>query len=615
MKLLSLIMMAFGGLVGAGRSRTKSASRPAVRRAAKYSKPETARMPSQRRSAEVLVEAEPNMAKHEQKRSKLSASKMKDYPVESKRMIRSGGRVGGRVKAPTNVGEGDKSIPMGPWYFKGPQKSSTVIHHTEGQDENSPPPPINVYYEHGQVGSSKRLDEYKKMYKGSLYELDTKTLMVNEGNQKFQPSTMCGFGRKQVHWPYWLNDHFSNEANQLTSRQSCFNRFQLENLFFKMWEKAGISQTRIQKLIDDLSETEGGDIRVEFPLDYIECEYKYFNNNKAMPIDLQLYVCCPKRDLTAMHNPMVDWFEPGTAAANSDFEKMLPDYYYEPVLTGAQDVMFNNNSGTISNVAMRANCKNILAASTEVVVNATPQSYSIKFDRNWDVRTMQPFILEPQQELCVTFRVKMKKPLDIKKLLAFGYSSDLYEIWANMSMFPMVTYQGQDTTGVSKNLERDGASADMNRFLDTTAPRGAESMLSSSMKARARVHTKTTGIRNFVNDDYDYTLGDVLDVFSVSKKELLSYNDAERGQQVPYFQVNDNLGYFCDKTTKPTSNYHLTQLVELNLKPSGSTLAPSVEPATALLTPISTNGSWGVVESKTISRARLEKTGSDISPD
>ena len=141
MKLLSLIVMAFGGLVGAGRSKTKSASSPAVRGRRKYSKPQPARMPSQKRAAEVLVEVEPSMAKHEERRSKFSASKMKDYPVESKRMIRSGGRIGGKSKGPTNVGEGDKSIPMGPWYFKGPQKSSTVIHHTEGQDENSPPPP------------------------------------------------------------------------------------------------------------------------------------------------------------------------------------------------------------------------------------------------------------------------------------------------------------------------------------------------------------------------------------------------------------------------------------------------------------------------------------------
>jgi hypothetical protein len=504
---------------------------------------------------------------------------------------------------------------MGPWYFKGPQKSSTVIHHTEGQDENSPPPPINVYYESGQVGSSKRLGEYKKMYKASTYDLDTKTLMVGASGPKLQPSTMCGFGRKNCHHPYWVNDHFSNEANQLASRQSCFNRFQIENLFFKMWEKAGISKVRMEKLIDDLVETEGGDVRVEFPLDYIECEYKYFNNNKAMPIDLQLYVCSPKRDLTSMHNPMIDWFEPGTAASNADFEKMLPDYYYEAILTGAQDVMFNNNSGTISNIAIKTNCNSILAASTEVVVNATPQSYSIKFDRNWDVRTMQPFVLEPQQELCVTFRVKMKKPLDVKRLLSFETGADKYENWTDMSMFPMVTYQGQDTTAVSKNLEPDGSAADMNRFLDTTAARGADSMLSSSMKCRARCHTKTTGIRNFLNDDYAYTLGDVLDVFSVSKKELQSYNSLERGQQVPYYKVNDNLGYFCDKSSKPTTNYHLTQLVELNLKYSGSTLAPSVEPATALLTPISSNGSWGVVESKTISRAKLEKTGSDISPD
>ena len=40
------------------------------------------------------------------------------------------------------------------------------------------------------------------------------------------------------------------------------------------------------------------------------------------------------------------------------------------------------------------------------------------------------------------------------------------------------------------------------------------------------------------------TVSDVLDTFAVSRRDLMSYNDVERGQQMPYYSVNDNLGYF-----------------------------------------------------------------------
>ena len=563
-----------------------------------------------------VVEAMPSKLKVEERRKTATASERKTAPVESPKQRRSGAKVGGRApRKPTNVGRNDTLIGMAPTYLKGPQKS-TVISHAE-YDAGSPPPPIEVAYEVGQTGSSKRLDEYKKMYKGSTYELDTPTLSVggsgSNASRKFRPSTMAGFGRKNVVWPYWINDYYATSSDDhLTSRTSCFNRSQVEDLIFKMWQNVGVPNPTLNGLIDDLENAVGGDTRIDFPLDYIEVEYKYFNNNTALPIDMSLYICTPKRNLTYNHSPMSDWFNPAVELNEDTTEHMLADYCYEPTLTAAQDVMFNNSSGTLSNINIRARAGSILTASTEVVPEATPQSFSIKFQRNWQVLQVQDFQLMPQQELKVTCRVKFSKMLDFNMLFGSESSADAYHNFADLSIFPMVTFQGSDTTAVSENLKRQGVT-DMNRFLDTTAPRSSASMLSSSMTAKARVHTKSAPLRDF-RGTYNYTIGDILDVFSVSKRELLPYNDIERGEQCPYYQVNDNLGYFCDKTDKPTSNYHLTQLVTLNVKGAGlGPLPTAAEPAVDQLSAVSTDDDWALLESKTISRATVEKTGADIS--
>lgn len=562
-----------------------------------------------------VVERKPAKLKVEEKRKRATATERKTQPVESTKASRvSGSRVGGKTDGrATVVGHNDTSIAMGGYYVKGPQKN-TIISHTE-YDASSPPPPIEVAYEVGQTGSTKRLDQYKKMYKGSTYELDTPTLLVGgtggNQNRKFRPSTAAGFGRKNCVWPYWLNDYYATDANKLTGKTSCFNRSQIEDLLFKMWQNVGVSKANLEDFITKLEETVGGDVRIDFPLDYIEVEYKYFNNNTVLPIDMSVYLCMPKRSRTAGNSPMGDWFNPGNGNNDESPELMLPDYHYEPVLTGAQGVMFTNNSGTAENIAIRANHGSILTMSTEVVPDATPQSFSLKFRRNWDVLTVQDFHLMPQQELKLTCRVKMSRMLDLKQLLAYESTADKYQTFRDLTIFPMVTFQGQDTTAVSKVLKRSGVT-DMNRFLDTTAPRSSASMLSSSMSVKARVHTKTAPLRSFTGT-YNYTIGDILDVVSVTKRELFSYNDVERGEQVPYYQVNDNLGYFIDQETKPAGTYYLSQLVALNLKETSATLDPTKDPTNAQLTKISTASDWGVLTAKSTSRSTVEKTGSDVS--
>ena len=603
-----MINLAFGGLQGFRRS--KRTPRPAV-------SPAVLRPISLPQASTKIAEKMPSEVKVVDRRKTLTAAQQRTQPMESPKPSRSSGGMAGtaRKRKPTSVGN-DTTVPMGPVFLRGPQRN-TVISHTEF-DESAPPPPIEVAYEVGQTGSPKRLNEYKKMYRGSTYDLATPTLKVGgtstNKDKKFRPSTMAGFGRKNVVWPYWLHDYYAGADDQLTSATSCFNRTQIQDVLFKMWEATtGLTDTQLSDLIQKIEDTVGGDVRVDFPLDYIECEYKYFNNNIATPIDLSLYICTPVRDLTGKQNPMHDWFDPGTADESSDPELMFPAYYYEPTLTAAEKVMFTNTAGTMTDIKLKANKDSILCASTEVVPEATPQGFSVKFRRNWKVMHVQPFLLMPQQELKVKFRVKLSKLLDLKQLLAYDSEGQKYQQFANLTMFPMVTFQGQDTTAVSSKLKRSGVT-DMNRFLDTTAPRSGASMLSSSMTTSARVHTKTSPLRNFTAD-YTYTVGDILDIFNVSKRTLFACDSEERGEQCPYYQVNDNLGYFCDKRVKPDTNYHLSQLVTLALKSSSiKTLPTGAEPTTANLAALDTNTSWKVVESKTVAKAFPEATASDIMP-
>jgi hypothetical protein len=577
-------------------------------------------------ASQRIAEVKPNEVVHRQKARVASRSEVRSQPTQiSKSVYRSGGHVGGktnRTKTQPTVVTNSTVLPMGGTYLEGPQ-SNMVISHQE-YDAESPPPPISLTYTLGETGSSKRLDQYKKMYKGSTYELDTYTLKVGgygtSGLQKFRPSTMAGFGRANIVWPYWLHDHYASASNQLTSKTSCFNRSQIEDVFKKMWDAVGIGDVQLDTAIERLEDAKGGDQRIDFALDYIECEYKYFNNNTVLPIDLSLYICTPNRNMTASHSPMSDWFNPASAGKTPLL--MLPDYFYEPILVADENVMFNTGTDTHgvtipTNISVRTSKDSILTASTEVVPEATPQGFSEKFRRNWNVRHVQPVVLMPQQELVLTFRVKMTNMFDFKRYLSYDASSDKFQSFEDMTLFPMVKFQGRDTTAVSSNLNRENNDGGvitrgaLNRFLATTAPRSGPSMLSTSMKTRARVHTKTAPIRDF-SDEYTYNVGDILDVFSVSKRDLFKYNHVERGQQAPYYQVNDNLGYFDNTDTKPQSNKYLTSLVELNLKQFGSELPSNGEPLATQLKLVDTASNWGVIKAKSNARSILKDIGSDV---
>lgn len=572
-------------------------------------------LPSTPKAAARIAEVQPEVLKVQEKRTTATAKHIKTEPVESPSMT-SGRSVGGRsprnsTRIPSNP---DIIMPMGPSHYRGTFSSKTI----EFQDELTPPGPIVLDYECRQNGSTKRLDMYKKMYKGSTYELDTPSLVVGgaeaQKDKKIQPSTMAGYGRSNIHWPYAWNDYTSDSAGQLTSRTGCFTRTQIENTLVEIFKDAQPFSTfpDVQSIVTAIELSIGGDQRIDFPLDYIECQYKYLNNNVSLPMELSLYLCVPKRNLTAAHSPMYDWYAPFTTQSRPDL--MLQDYVYNPVLTGSPDVMFQANAtGTVTGVSMVNNRKNIITASTEVVPEATPQGFSVKFRRNWDVKHVQKIVLQPQQELILNLKVKMSKLLDFKQFLSFDANADRFELFKDMSIFPMLKFRGYDTTGVSKGLKRSATATKQNRFLTTTAPRSGPCMLSSTMKINSRC---------YVTNNYPRDMGasvqvnDVLDCFQTTKRELESYNSLERGENIPYFRINDNLGYFADEDTKPATNTFYTSVVELNVKNvSGSvptTDASLLSQAANYLPVASSNTDWGVVDINTTTRNILRQAESDI---
>ena len=610
--ILQFIMLAFGQLIG---RRGRQAPRPAI---APASRPVSLPQASKR-----IAEVAPERIKVEQPRRKASATTVRTEPTSSPKSRVSGSSVGGRQrkkgKEPTAIPPTpDVMMPMSPTHVRGHLSNSVISFEDPG---TSPPGPIELEYETRQNGSSKRLAQYKKMYKGSTYELPTPSLIVggveDQKDSKLQPSTMAGFGRSNVHWPYAWHDYVSGNSKQLTSKTACFTRTQIEDCFRTIWQSWMPGTVDIDLLLNQLEGSIGGNERIDWPLDYIECEYTYLNNNVGLPAELSVYVCQPKKDLRAIHNPMSDWFYPWGNQLVSGSELMSPLYQYNPILTASKDVMFQYSSGSVSGVNMVANADNILTASTEVVPEATPQGFSSKFRRNWEVLHVQQVVLQPQQELRLTFRVKMSQMFDFKKFLSSDSPEDKFELFEGLSMFPLIKYRGMDTTGVSRKLQRKFGATDGNRFLTTSAPRSGPTMISTGMKTRMRCHVKSvpatgspTGIVG------QPTVSDVLDTFSISKRELLYYDSFERGQQMPYFNVNDNLGYFSSTATKPATNEVYTSVVELNVKELPATASfPSTDAsiAQANLVLASVEDDWGILDAKTTTRNRMIEAKSDIS--
>ena len=106
-------------------------------------------------------------------------------------------------------------------------------------------------------------------------------------------------------------------------------------------------------------------------------------------------------------------------------------------------------------------------------------------------------------------------------------------------------------------------------------------------------------------------LDHILDNFTAKQRTLFPYNDLERGEQHPYHQINDHIGYFCNKQSASTTSTEVTQIAELDTHLA--TILPQFEPTTAQVKFGNSQTDWDYVQVETTSKASTVETGADIS--
>lgn len=518
------------------------------------------------------------------------------------------------IIAAVTADELDRRLESGKYVLKGNFSSKTIVR----RSDNTPPPSINLQYEVDQVGNPRQLNEFKKMYPANRFEISTPHLTVggtaDNKDRKLQQTTGSGFGRANVHWPFAMSDFYSDNQTCRTSATSCFNRTQLLAFFEKLYDQAyGDSPTvTFDDFMKKIENIEGGDQDYAFPIDNVECEYTYLNRNVALPMHVRIYLCMPKKSLSARHDPMHDWFNPFEKEVSLSSLKgnlrMDYQYRYNPIVTASQNVM-KNATGSIT---ILNNKDHISTFSTEVVPESTPQGFSTQFKLNWDVRHVIKLRLLPQQEVKIRLKVNLNKLLSVKQYLTRQEESGLRtQSFPDLTIFPMVKYWGEETAGQSRGLVKDGTT-DQNLILTSTAPRCGPCLLSADMKCYMTSHPKSPPLRGSdALESGSVDLDHILDNFTAKQRTLFPYNDLERGEQHPYHQINDHIGYFCNKQSASTTSTEVTQIAELDTHLA--TILPQFDPTTAQVKFGNSETDWDYVQVETTSKASTVETGADIS--
>ena len=200
-------------------------------------------------------------------------------------------------------------------------------------------------------------------------------------------------------------------------------------------------------------------------MDSMSSQFKYINRNVQLPVNLSVYICTPKRDLPEVNTPQLDWFnpwsiDPSTAPVPSDSLTMRPDYFYNPAVTGQENVAATGTDSSSSTITMEENADNLLTISTEVVKEATPSGFSNRFNDNWEILTVKRVRLTPGQELVLNLETKLSKPLNLERFLGdaqiFNNNDTLFrqQSYAGLTLFPMIRFYGDDIAGASQGLSK-----------------------------------------------------------------------------------------------------------------------------------------------------------------
>jgi hypothetical protein len=306
---------------------------------------------------------------------------------------------------------------------------------------------------------------------------------------------------------------------------------------------------------------------------------------------------------------MSDWFNPFEKEINLQSMKgnlrMDYQYRYNPVITASENVI-----KTSGGVRVRAHHEHIVSFSNEVVPESTPQGFSTQFKLNWDVRHVIKLRLLPQQEVKLKLKVNLRKLLSVKQYLTrqdeFGVKTVSYP---DLTIFPMVKYWGEETAGQSKGLVRGGVDkSNQNLILTSTAPRCGPCLLSSDMKCFMTAHPKSPPLRGQPISAGGLDI--ILDNFTAKQRTLFPYNDIERGEQHPYHQINDHIGYFCNKSAPSSASTEITQVAELDTHTAS--LPQATEPALANVLFGDSQADWDFVQVETTSKASTVEAGADI---
>lgn len=481
---------------------------------------------------------------------------------------------------------------MGEFVFEG-DMSNTI---TELKTDTNLPPPIEINYTMHQTGSSTRLNKYRKMYPSTTYELPKQSEAIKPYRDtatldQIQESSVAGFGRTGIYWPYswfdWCNATSQTERLK-TCQQSCFNRSQIEATIKKMYDDAWAGSSPPvdwDVFLEGIERLKGGDQAYSFPMDSLSTQFKYINRNVQLPVNLSVYICTPKRDLPEVNTPQSDWFnpwsiDPTTAPIPGDSLTMRPDYFYNPAVTGQENVAVTGTDPQLSAVTMTQNSDNILTISTEVVKEATPSGFSDRFNENWEILTVKRVRLTPGQELLLNLETKLSKPLNLERFLGdaqvFQNNDTLFrqQSYAGLTLFPMIRFYGDDIAGTSQGLSKvpnpAGARPEVkNRVFQSTAPRSGPSMITGTQTVKARVSVPNAPLSGTSTAfDGKRSLESILMNFSTKARNLFKYDAPERGQQCPYWYVNDFCEYFAGEGVKTDGTLY-TEILEISPRDGG----------------------------------------------
>ena len=521
-----------------------------------------------------------------------------------------------------------------------------------------PAPPINLAFKVKQNGNPKRLDNWKSMYPATTVELTSPYQAVggeNNPEAKRAKTTACGFNRSNVHYPSAWRDYVyrrnlgkpvSNPKRNssgfkygtvdiLACRSSNFNRYQLEEMFWAgYFESMTGASTSWDKFIKDVEQNyDGGDEKWYFPLSSVTTEYTYSNRNIATDLNMSIYICTPKRHLTFLNDPMadwVDWFDQNDKDETLDLSdgiKMNPAYAFEPIITAdVNEIGTVSGDGTTQTNTPVQNCDRIITLSTEVVAEASPHGFSNTFRQNWDIVDVKHVKLMPQQTLNFTVTTELSQMLDLQEMFASGQQIPEaggglpYVMYKGLTVLPMVKFWGSPISGESSgqvyvpdhgpgvNTNRDLSTPGVNRVLATTQAQSSASMMTQTQRTKCRIHAKNTVVENSVIASQDPFFW-LFDNLPNKQRKLLPVGDPSRGQEGPYYMVNDHAGYFCNITTKPGHAAFTANVALLN---SRSKLIDGInEPTNDQVRMVDVDHSWDYIETETVSRMQLVKSGSD----